>query len=458
VSRSRIAPHRQGFGLRWIAERLRVVERGNTAQTLVASGLMLVANLATGIMLAQGLGPSGRGETAAIMTAPTVIALFFTLGSPQGLSYFQAKDPDDGDRLLWTWVAIGSALGLLATGVGIGLIPVLFSAQSDSTIRLGQELMPVAIAIIVNQAVAGIILGDHRFLLFNLARVAVPAGLAVAYGVLLALGALTVSSAVVAFGAVHVLSAVGLVILTWMRHGTARPDIALGRTTLWYGIKGHGSFLSTIVNARLDVLIMPAFLSSTSVGLYSVATNVSWVVVALAGSLWFIVTPLATRRGEEGRQIVWSFVRFTLLGAALIAGALAVLAPFLLRTLFGASFEQATDALRILLPGSVLFAGAMVITSGLFAANRPFAASLAQAAAALVTVVGLVLFLPSGGIETAAIISTVAYAVAFAASIALYRRSPKRARGDDWPAAVDGLDAEVSAESEASVGAGNVVP
>jgi hypothetical protein len=78
-------------------------ETGNTAMTIAASAVMLVGNFATGILLAQGLGPSGRGATAAIMMAPTVIAWLFTIGSSETLSYFQARDPDGGQRLLGTW-------------------------------------------------------------------------------------------------------------------------------------------------------------------------------------------------------------------------------------------------------------------------------------------------------------------------------------------------------------------
>jgi len=63
----------------------------------------------------------------------------------------------------------------------------------------------------------------------------------------------------------------------------------------------------------------------------------------------------------------------------------------------------------------------MVLWSGLLAANRPFLSSIAAAPAAVVTVAGLVLFLESGGIEAAAIVSTTAYTLVFLISIFLYR-------------------------------------
>jgi O-antigen/teichoic acid export membrane protein len=113
-----------------------------------------------------------------------------------------------------------------------------------------------------------------------------------------------------------------------------------------------------------------------------------------------------------------------LIGIA-IALPLWVLAEAALELVYGADFGAAAPALRILLPGEVLDAAAMVLWSGLLAANRPFLSSVAAAPAAILTLVGLLLFLDQGGIEAAAIVSTCAYTVVFAISLLLYRHVAK---------------------------------
>jgi O-antigen/teichoic acid export membrane protein len=398
---------------------------GDAAMTVGASAMMLLANFGTGVLLAQALGPSGRGASAAIMTAPTVLAWFFALGSVQTISYFQAKDPASGGRLLGTWLALALPLGVLATVVGEALLPILFAAQSDATLRLGQELMLIAVLLVLNEALRGMILGDRRFALFNLMRAGAPAALALSYGGLLAAGELTVASSVLAFALVQTASTLVLLVASAMRHGIGRPSRALARSTLWYGIKGHGTNMSTFLNARLDLLIMPAFLSSSSVGLYSVATNVSWIVVALSGSLWVIVLPLATQRGAGSSEVVWRYLRISTAIGAIVAAVLAAVAPFALKVVYGSGFVDAAPALRILLPGSVLFAAAHVLISGLFASNRPFSATLAQGAGAAVTIVGLLIFLRPGGILAAAIVSSIAYTLVFVAALVLYRSASR---------------------------------
>src|SRR2546430_9225784 len=47
------------------------------------------------------------------------------------------------------------------------------------------------------------------------------------------------------------------------RHGIARPDAALARRTAWYGIKAHSTNVSFLLNARLDLLLLPADRKST---------------------------------------------------------------------------------------------------------------------------------------------------------------------------------------------------
>ena len=72
-----------------------------------------------------------------------------------------------------------------------------------------------------------------------------------------------------------------------------------------------------------------------------------------------------------------------------------------------------------------LNAASIVLWSGLLAANRPFLSTIATAPAAVITITGLILFLDSGGIEAAAIVSTVAYATVFTLSTLLYKHVMK---------------------------------
>jgi enterobacterial common antigen flippase len=384
---------------------------------------ILALNLLTGIAIARALGPDGRGEIAAILILAQMAAWLFSLGSTQAISYRLSQRPEEGGSLLASWAVLTAAVALLAIAVVELALPTLFSAQAPATIDLAR-IYAATIALLLVQAVLnGMLLGDQDFLAYNLARFVGPALIAVAYVVLWASDELSVEAALAINAAAVGVSCLLAGFRSLRRHGLARPRSALLRNTLWYGIRAHGGSVAGLVNYRIDLLIVPAFLGAASIGLYSVATNVSSIIGTLTGTIAVLVLPLAARSGEQSARTVIRTLHVVLAIGVAIALPLWVLAEVALDLVYGADFGAAAPALRILLPGEVLDAAAMVLWSGLLAANRPFLSSVAAAPAAILTLVGLILFLEEGGIEAAAIVSTCAYTVVFAISVVLYRRA-----------------------------------
>src|SRR2546421_7539907 len=88
-----------------------------TAITFGFSGLILLTNLVTGVIIARDLGPSGRGELAAITNTAAWIGVLFVLGCREAVSYHQARHPEDTGRLLSTWLVLllpSAGLAILA--------------------------------------------------------------------------------------------------------------------------------------------------------------------------------------------------------------------------------------------------------------------------------------------------------------------------------------------------------
>jgi O-antigen/teichoic acid export membrane protein len=382
---------------------------------------ILVMNLVTGIVIARALGPTGRGEIAAILLLAQLGVWIFSGGATEAITFRLARNPSEGARLLGTWLAFGIPLSLLAIAAAEFALPILFSAQTQDTIDLGRIYVAIVLVMMLQAVQYGMLLGSHDFFFYNLVRFVQPALIAAVYIGLWIAGELTVELALAvnaaATCAAFVIAAVRLV----RRQGIAPPSASLLRGTLSYALRAHVGSLAGLVNARLDLLIVPAFLGAASVGLYSVATNVTSIIITLTATIATIVMPVAARRNSQSPRTVVRTLQVVLLIGVAIAVPLAALANVALNVVYGADFEGAATALRILLPGVVLDAAAMVLWSGLLAANRPFLSSIAAAPAALLTVVGLILFIESGGIEAAAIVSTCAYTVVFVISVFLYK-------------------------------------
>jgi O-antigen/teichoic acid export membrane protein len=311
-------------------------------------------------------------------------------------------------------------VSVIAVIIGENALPSLLAAQSEETLDLARLFMPTIVLVLLSDLVLGIVLGDQDFLYFNMLSFVQFAGAAAAYVLLWQYGHFTVASAAVTqaiMGLVVLVAATSCVV---RRHGLAWPDVDLGRRTFWYALRTHGEIISGTVTQRLDLLIIPAFLTASSVGFYAIATSISWIIVNVCGPLALIVMPAAAHRGESGRNVVIKSLQATLIIGILLGGGLFLFADLGIRLVYGEEFSESVLPLRILLPGTVLYAAAFILLNGLYAENRPFTATIAQMLGMAVTVAGLLIFLRSGGILAAAIVSTVAYGLVFVVAGVLY--------------------------------------
>jgi O-antigen/teichoic acid export membrane protein len=404
--------------------------------TYVFAGLTLVANLVSGIVNARALGPDGRGVTVALSAVAQLAGFLFAMGVAQSLSYFIARRPQDGPRLFTTWLLMLLPLTVVAIIVAELLLTTIFAVDGEQAIDAGRWFL-ITIAVVVGLELNfGLLLGAHDFLFYNALRLAQPALAAASFVVLWWLDALTVvSSLIAATSGTAVVLAVGMARAV-RKVGLGRADLRFGLHTLWYGVRGQGVTLGATVNARLDLVILPAFVASAGVGLYSVATNVSLIVYQFTSTFAALVLPAAARDGDRGPLKVVGSLYATLLIACVLAIAIALPARPLLGAVYGADFRDAAEPLRLILPGAVLFAASAIVGAGLYAAGRPFTATIAQLAGLVVTIAGLAIFLGSGGIRAAAIVSSASYATVFVATLVAY----KRVTGLAWRALLPGRE------------------
>lgn len=408
--------------------------------TVATTALTIALGLVTGVIIARSLGPNGRGSLAAVLTAPQVLGWIFALGSGTAASFYLSRDPTAGAKLLATWLVLLIPVGALAIIAGEAILPLLLSAQPDATLRLARLYMPSITLVLLSDVAFGLLLGDQDFLYLNLLKFTHPAGITAIYAMLWMSGRFSVASALVAQAIMSALVLAAAILRAVRRHGLAGPDYELGRRTFWYALKSHGAVLGAVVTQRLDMLIIPAFLTAASVGHYAVATNVASIVISISGALAMIVMPAATRRGGAGRELVVRTLQATFVIGLLLCGGLFLFADLAIKIIYGMEFEPAVLPLRMLLPGAVLYAGTLVLLNGLYAEGRPFTATVAQTLGMMVTAAGLFTFLRAGGILAAAVVSTVSCTLTFAIAALLYRQASRLGWRDFMPQLADGLE------------------
>jgi O-antigen/teichoic acid export membrane protein len=399
--------------------------------TVAITAAKLAVGLLTGIIIARALGPDGRGALTAILTAPQILGWLFGMGSGAAVAYHLSRDASCGGRLLTTWLLIMIPFNLAAVIAAEALLPTLLSAQSPETLALARLYVATIAMVIVSDLLIHFLLGAQDFGMFNLLGFGQPAGVALGYGGLWLAGAFSVESALIPQALMSFVVMIVAAVRVIGRHGFGRIDLDLGRRSFWYALRTHGEIVSGLVNQRLDLLIIPAYLSAVAVGYYAIATSVSWLVVSISGALATIVMPAAAARAaESGRQLVLRSFHATLVIGLVLGGGLFVLADPAVWLVYGPEFAPSVLSLRVLLPGAILYAAAGILLKGLYVENRPFTATLCQALGMAATLIGLLLFLGRGGIVAAAAVSTIAYALVFVAAAVLYRR----AAGLSWTA------------------------
>jgi O-antigen/teichoic acid export membrane protein len=391
--------------------------------TYAFAALTLVANLVSGVVTARALAPAGRGEAVAIAMLAQNLGFLFACGCVHAVSFRYAREPRVAARLVTTWTLLIVPLSLAAVLVGELALPALFASQSDHAIDVARVYLVSIVLVLWTELTVGLLLGARDYLFVNAVRFAQPALFAIVQLVVWRLGELTVTTSLVSAAASSlVVQVVAMARVLRNSGGFGRLDVRLGRETLWYGVRGHGAFLANALNQRLDLLIMPALISAFALGLYTIAANVSLIVSTLAYTLATVVLPAAAHDPERGPRTVIGSLQAALGLSVVLAAALFVLARPALEFVYGTEFGAAAPALRVLLPGTVLLAAASILVAGLYAANRPSMATGVQLGGLVVTAVGLLAFLPGRGIMTAAIVSTVSYAVVFVGALLAYRR------------------------------------
>lgn len=393
---------------------------GRTLTTTALSNVALpLSALVTGPILARALDPDGRGELAAVLAPVGLAALLLTFGLPESIAFHVARRRIRRRDAVRIGLALGAVTGLIAAVAVALLTPLILRRHPDGEgllIALAATL-PLLMAVATLRYVAQ---GSDRFDLVNRERwVAVVSRLLLIVA-LAAAGALTVTNAAwVTQGTTLLATAMLLPIAVTRGRRRSAPDhppelpapspAAAGTTArmlLVYGVRGWVATLGALVVLRLDQVLVAPFAGTRELGYYAVAVSVAELpAIALLAAREVMLSSTA---GRTDPALMARTVR-TVIAVALPVCVVGVLvAPVVVPLLFGSAFDPAVPMAQILLLAAVPGGIGFILAAALLGLERPRLASASQAAAAIVLIVGLALFVPSGGAMAAAWVGLVA--------------------------------------------------
>lgn len=392
---------------------------------MLGNGVALAARLLLSIVVAQVLGPAGRGAVALISAADEVSTALFTAGVPIAAGY-HAKLGLDSDRALINAALRAGVLLLPLTAAIALLVGVLGLGELEPAARWLTVLL-IGWTGLVNLPglTAASIMRAHR----EFRHLAIYQGSFISLSLVVVafcavLGGLSVAWVAGAFVLGRIAAAAyGLSATAWP---SLRPHARLG-PLFRFGLKAVPGSAGTLLNNRLDQLIIAPMVSFGDLGLYAVAAGTSLTPAFLAMSMASNAFATVQKDAGLGRGAsAATAIRRGILVSAFAAAGLALVTPVLIPLLYGSAFTGAIGPTIILLAGSVAWGGQLVAIQCANALGRPGYSSVAEAVGVLVTVVGLVVFVPTYGIVAAAVVSLVVYVTRLGFTLGLLRREGVR--------------------------------
>jgi O-antigen/teichoic acid export membrane protein len=403
---------------------------GAIARTAGFNTAAAAAAALSGVIIARTVGPTVRGEYAAVMAWFGMLLLLGEMGQSAAVCFYVARDPGRGSGYVATSRTMMLVTGALALVGGLLVAPALAHGNPELT---------GAYRIAFGGSVIAFIGTSYTYSLqatsterWNLVRFSQP---------LLALAVVIVllQSRLLNLG-----TAIGTVLVTmtiqlgYSYYWCLRSGLAPGRfqprlvgPLAKYGLTQLAAVAPTAVNNCLDQLVLSQLVPPADLGRYAVAVSVSLIPVPLVAAIGNIAFPRLAAR----RRVAAHGGRMQLAPAAASAGVAAVIllpialsAYWVIPAVFGPAYRGAVPLLWILTPGGIFLASGQVVGDLLRGLDRAGLVATAQGLAAVCTVILLLALLPSTGVAAAAIASTVAYGTALAVMIRWLWRPPGASR------------------------------
>jgi O-antigen/teichoic acid export membrane protein len=383
-------------------------------KTFVASGTIQALNVVTGIVLARGLGPHGRGELAAILLWTILVGSVGSFGLPEALTYETASERENARSAIGTAVRTWLVLSLALVAVGAGVLTLTLGGYDAATRTSGYLLLALIPLYLFTNLCAAALQGLGAMGAFNLVRTLVSAAIAAGVVGIDVLGGLTVRTAALTYIATYLVTAVaGIVSLRRTSFWSVAFDRRVLRRMAGYGLRSQSSFISSTLIEYLDQLLISLLLGATSLGLYAIATTLTSATTLAASTVGLVAFPrlAALPSGPLRANAARRFALLAVGASALITIPILAATPQMIDLLFGDAFGRVATVCRVLLVGNVFLASTQILVALLRGLGRPLDAGTAGGVGLVVTVVLLAALLPTLGLMGAAIASLVAYAV-----------------------------------------------
>lgn len=377
---------------------MRVVE------TIASAVLIVVVNIATGVITARLLGPVGRGELASILLGLQVVSMLAIVGLPTSAIYHIKKHPEHKSPIVGGSFALASALGLFSSVVGWMIIPHWLSDYPPTIVMAAQLTVLLAPLLSVYQVATPILRALDGFAVFNACRLLPPLLTLIA----LTFFALSGIRSPIAVSLTYCLPIAATLLwpLVWIWRD-CRPELrGSGKQIallLRFSARSLAIDLANTLTQYLDRILLVYLLAPSAVGLYVVAVSMAQPLKEIGWAIALVLFPKASGfQRKEAIEVSGLAARSGLLVMIAAGMPLVLIAPMLLGVFFGDAFLPAAPLFRLLVLAAILSSTAEIGAQAFMATGKPGIVSILRASEVAVLLALLLYFVPVSGVMGAA--------------------------------------------------------
>lgn len=365
-----------------------------------------IVNIITGLIAARLLLPEGRGELAALMLWPGLVAELGCLALSDALLYRLASNAASPRVLFGTIAAMTVALCAVLIPIGFLILPFAMAGHDAEVVKAAWWYMALYLpTYFASLFVANMFQGRLEIVAWNVVRATVPtlylAGIIV-------LG-FSIAGEAPEFAAANVFAmfasaALGIALLARRGWFGLKPDAGEAKALAIYGAKSHASEILHSLRQKLDQAVVAKLMAASDLGIYAVALTVANGPLILVQTISNIAFPkISSQTTHDGRVLVFGrYLRLALAMVLAINIVLWIINPWVIPLLFGKAFTPAVLIADICLLGLVPYAAKLLFAAALKASDRALVIPRAEIWGLIVVAPALFVLVPQFGLVGAA--------------------------------------------------------
>lgn len=385
--------------------------------TFFTSIFSLVANIISGIITARLLGPAGKGELTAIILWPNFLAAIGNFGITESIIYYSGKEEKNKISIILTNGVVSAIIQAIPFMIiGFIVMPYLMNSYSQHTItwaRIFLIFIPINL-LTLNQH--GIVQGLLKIHAYNFGRIIVSWGYTIGLILIYVFNQVSVNCCVISLLISNILTLIYLILYS-MKQGWLKWDInwSILQKMYGFGIKAHIGNISSMLNLRLDQMVMAIWLPPKLLGFYVVAVTFSGGLNLISSAIATIGFPsisMSTQFNDQ-RDKIPRYFRLNFWTCCLGALVMIFITPWILPVLFGEAYESSVPVAQILIVAAFFSGSNRVLAASIKGLGRPIISTYGEVISLGITIILLYFLLPRFLIMGAAVASLIAYSISF---------------------------------------------